>query len=220
MLFLLKDLTKKRDARRVRLPGGSLTIEIQFAKKYITGFNICQIKERGNMTDEAYEQAAAFWTKKDATTKKMDDAALKAAIDTFLSEHKVCALATGGGDTIRCTPLEYTWHDGALWIFTEGGLKFRGLKQNKNVSAAVFELNTSFGALKSMQIAGVAEMVAPFSNDYGAEAAFRHIPIETFKKLPKPMWLIKITPREITYLNSDFKKDGYGSRQTWCDGEA
>ena len=51
----------------------------------------------------------------------------------------VCALAAGIGDYVRCTLLEYSYHDGQFWIFTEGGEKFIGLERNKNVSLAVFE---------------------------------------------------------------------------------
>lgn len=29
------------------------------------------------------------------------------------------------------------------------------------------------------------------------------------------MWLLKIIPDEIDFLNSDFKEEGFGSRQTW-----
>ena len=43
----------------------------------------------------------------------------------------VCALAAGIGDYVRCTLLEYSYHDGQFWIFTEGGEKFIGLERNK-----------------------------------------------------------------------------------------
>jgi len=57
------------------------------------------------MTHEEYELAASFWTNKDKTDTKMEREELKAWIDDFLSTHKVLALATGGEDTIRATPL-------------------------------------------------------------------------------------------------------------------
>lgn len=167
------------------------------------------------MTDSQFTQAQSFWTRKDETENKLDPAALYDWISSFLSAQKVLTLATGTGNYVRCTPLEYTWHDGALWIFTEGGLKFKGLKENKNVAAAVFETNASFGELKSLQIEGIAEIVDLYSDEYNAAAAFRKIPLQTLKKLPEPMWLLKITPAEITCLNSDWKKEGFGSRQIW-----
>ena len=167
------------------------------------------------MTDEQYAQAESFWTRKDEKEKKMDADSLYSWIDEFLSAHKVLALATATEGFIRCTPLEYSWYDGALWIFTEGGLKFKALKENKHIAAAVFETNASFGGLKSLQINGTAELVKLFSDEYKNAAEFRKIPMEALKKLEEPMWLLKITPIEITCLNSDFKNDGFGSRQIY-----
>ena len=101
------------------------------------------------MTNDQYDAASSFWIKKDSETKHMDDQELYERIDHFLSEHKVFALASGDVSFVRCTPLEYTWHDGALWVFSEGGLKFRALQHNPHISAAVFESNMSFGSLLS-----------------------------------------------------------------------
>lgn len=167
------------------------------------------------MTDKQYAQAESFWTRKDEAEKKLDADSLYGWIDEFLSANKVLALATAAEDFIRCTPLEYSWHDRALWIFTEGGLKFKALRENKHVAAAVFETNASFGGLKALQIEGTAELVELFSDEYKNAAEFRKIPLEALKKLGEPMWLLKIMPTEITCLNSDFKKDGFGSRQIW-----
>lgn len=174
-----------------------------------------KMKEINDMTEEQYTMARTFWTRKDSTQRKMDPDALYEWIGRFLSCHRVLALATGTGDYIRCTPLEYTWHDDALWIFTEGGLKFKGLKNNRNIAAAIFDTTADFGTLKSLQIEGTAEIAELFSEEYKAAAAFRKIPLEMLKKLPEPMWLLKITPTEITCLNSEFKKEGFGSRQIW-----
>ena len=63
------------------------------------------------MTSEEYKKAVDFWKAKEC--KEM------------LS--------------VRCTPLEYSYHDGCFGIFTESGEKFIGLEKNKNVSLAVFE---------------------------------------------------------------------------------
>lgn len=167
------------------------------------------------MTDEEYEQAETFWTRRDATEKKMEPDALHVWIDEFLSSRKVLALATAADDFVRCTPLEYSWHDGALWVFTEGGLKFRALKRNKHVAAAIFDADASFGALKSVQIEGDVELPEPFSEEYVQAAGFRKITLEALEKLEEPMRLLKIVPTEITCLDSAFKKDGYGSRHIW-----
>lgn len=167
------------------------------------------------MTEQEFDQAESFWDRKDAAEKKMNREEIYTWIDEFLSSHKILALATASEDFVRCTPLEYSWHDGALWIFTEGGKKFHGLRKNRHAAAAVFDPDGSFGGLQSLQIDGTVEFIDVDSEEYQSAAAFRHIPMETLRKLPEPMYLLKIIPSEIICLNSAFRKQGYGSRQVW-----
>ncbi len=56
-------------------------------------------------------------------------------------------------------------------------------------------------------------MIEPFSDTYNEHAQIKKIPIEALKKLELPMNLICVTPLKIEALFSDFKKDGYSSRQ-------
>jgi hypothetical protein len=42
---------------------------------------------------------------------------------------------------------------------------------------------------------------------------YKHIPEAAIRKMQTPIHLIRIVPAEADYLNSDFKKDGYDSRQ-------
>mgnify|MGYP001157862718 CR=1 FL=1 len=165
------------------------------------------------MTHEDYQQAAGHWIKKDAEGVKMPQEELKAAVEEFILAHDTCALATGSGSFVRCTPIEYTYRDGAFWMFTEGGLKFTALETNKNVCLAIFHKYEGFGRLKGMQVTGTAELVEPFSPEYNAAAASRKIPPETMKKLGFVMNLLRISPAVIDFLNTDFKAKGYNSRQ-------
>lgn len=167
------------------------------------------------MTENDFDKAQNFWLEKDKHSKKMTQEEILKWVDNFLCSHKVLALATSADDFVRCTPLEYEWSENLLWIFTEGGLKFKSLRKNKNVCAAIFETDTSFSSLKSVQITGKAEIVALFSDEYIAAAKKRKIPVEMLKKLESPMWLVKIKPAEIICLNSDFKKNGFSSRQIY-----
>lgn len=166
------------------------------------------------MTTEEYKEAADFWKTKEC--KEMPVEQLKSVVEDFLRNSAVCALATGTGDYVRCTPLEYSYHDGQFWIFTEGGEKFIGLEKNKNVSLAVFEKNPNFGELKSVQIMGTAKLIEPMSAEYVAHAEYKKIPVAALQKLAdqgQPMHLIRITPVRMDVLFSDFKKQGYDSRQ-------
>ena len=98
-------------------------------------------------------------------------------------------------------------------MFSEGGRKFIGLKKNSHVCLAIYDKYDGFGNLRSLQVTGIAAMVEPFSEEYNAHAAFKKLPLDALKKLPSPMNLICVTPTRIDALFSDFKKDGYSTRQ-------
>ena len=70
-----------------------------------------------------------------------------------------------------------------------------------------------FGSLKSIQVMGKAELIEPFSDKYNEHAKIKKIPIEALKKMESPLNLICVTPVKMDVLFSDFKKEGYSSRQ-------
>ncbi len=166
------------------------------------------------MTTEEYKKAAVFWNAKERNAMPVEQ--LKTVVEEFLSTSSVCALATGVNDYVRCTPLEYSYHDGKFWIFTEGGEKFIGLEKNKNVSLAVFDKNPDFGELKSVQVMGTARLIEPMSAEYVAHAEYKKVPVTALQKLADqghPMHLLCIEPVRMDVLFSEFKKQGYDSRQ-------
>jgi general stress protein 26 len=165
------------------------------------------------MNHEDYQKAAAHWKLIDAKSQRMDPEKLGQAIRAYIQANNTCALATGAGDFVRCTPIEYSYLHGAFWMFSEGGEKFIALEKNKNVCLVIYDKYQGFAGLKGMQIMGVAAIVEPFSEEYNRIASEKKIPLEALKKLPEPMNLIKVTPKRIDFLNSDFKKEGYSSRQ-------
>jgi general stress protein 26 len=165
------------------------------------------------MTHEEYQKAAEYWKTKDKTGAAVEKDRLRARMEEYINANNTCALATGAGDFVRCTPIEYAWHDQAFWMFTEGGEKFLALEKNKNVCLAIYDKYSGFGTVKGMQVSGTAEIIEPFSAEYIAAAAFKKIPVEALKKLPEPMYLLKIKPVRIDYLDSELKKQGFSSRQ-------
>ena len=171
-----------------------------------------------NMTKEQFKTAQEYWSKKEQI--KMPEEQLKLAIEAYINENNTCALATGTGDYVRCTPIEYSYHDGKFWMFSEGGKKFIGLEKNDNVSLAIFDKYDGFGNLRSLQIMGTAEIVEPFSDSYNAHAEYKKIPIGALQNLQQPMNLICVTPVKTEALFSEFKKDGYSSRQTYVHEKA
>lgn len=143
----------------------------------------------------------------------MDASVLRTKITEYITANNTCALATGADGFIRNTPIEYSYHDGCFWMFSEGGEKFVGLEKNPNVCIAIFDKYAGFGSLKGLQMMGVASIVEPFSAKYNAHAAVKKIPLAALQKLNPPMNLIKVQPVNADFLNSDFKKDGFDSRQ-------
>lgn len=164
------------------------------------------------MTHEQFEKASQYWNNKEQ--KKVPNDTLKDVVYKYINQNNTCALATGAGDFVRCTPIEYSFHNDKFWLFSEGGEKFIGLEKNSNVSLAIFDKYDGFGSLKSVQVMGKAEIIEPFSDEYIAHAEYKKVPITALKKLDPPMNLICVTPSKMEILFSDFKKDGYTSRQT------
>ena len=164
------------------------------------------------MTHEQFKEAADYWKNQKQTV--MPEEKLKKAVLEYINSNNTCALATGTGDYVRCTPIEYSYHDGKFWMFSEGGEKFIGLEKNENVCLAIYDKYDGFGKLKSIQVMGKAELVEPFSDTYNTHAQIKKISVEALKKMASPMNLICVTPVKMEALFSEFKKDGYSSRQT------
>lgn len=165
-------------------------------------------------TDENLRAAARYWDEKDAGSVKLERAKLQAMVEDYIRANNTCALATGAGAYVRCTPIEYSYHDGCFWMFSEGGKKFIGLAENPQVCLAIYDKYEGFGRLCGMQVMGRAELVEPFSETYIAHAAFKKIPLAALKKLDSPMHLICVHPTRIDCLFSAFKELGCGPRQT------
>lgn len=161
-----------------------------------------------------YDKAASYWEEKSVLSVKMDRDALRTEMEQFIAGHNTCALATGSGDFVRCTPIEYNYQNGAFWMLSEGGLKFRALKNNKNVCLAIFEPYTGFGKLAGMQISGIARLVEPMTREYLDLLELKKIPVESLVKLPHALNAICVAPVRIDFLWSEFKKMGYDSRQS------
>ena len=160
-----------------------------------------------------FEAAAAYWERKDAGGAHMERAALLAEIERFILAHSTCALATACGGFVRCTPIEYSWRDGAFWMFSEGGRKFQALAENREVALAVFDPYEGFGRLGGLQVSGTAELVEPWSGEYLAQVAFRKLPEQALRALAEPMYLIRVTPVRMDFLCSELRQRGLDPRQ-------
>ena len=163
-----------------------------------------------------YIRTVNYWTAKEAESKKngtyADEATLLQTAEQILSAHKNGVLATAYKNQARATPVDYSYHNHAIYIFSEGGKKFASVQQK--VGFAVYNQDGTFGNLKSVQLSGNFELVKNFSEEYNQLAGIRGISVDYLKKMERPMFLIKIVPEEITILDSELKKAGFDSRGT------
>lgn len=165
------------------------------------------------MTREEMRSAALYWDKQEASAVQMERGPLLAEMETFIRAHNTCALATGAGDYVRCTPIEYNYKDGHFWLFTEGGHKFTGLAENDNVSLAIYDPYEGFGTVAGMQVTGKARLIELWSEAYLDLLAFKNFSPEALKKQPHQLHLIEVVPTRIDFLSAALKKQGFDSRQ-------
>lgn len=160
-----------------------------------------------------YKEAATFWSSKTELGEYMNQDALYEEIMKFLKAHSTCALATGNNDKIRCTPLTYTIHDGYFDIFSEGGEKFELLEHNQNVSLTVYDPYKGPGTAKSVQVIGKALVLGADDADY--ETILRSIGMDKLLEKNLNLYLIRINPIEMIYLNGSYKEKGLAIRQVY-----
>lgn len=164
-----------------------------------------------------------------APIKAMGQQELLAAIGKYVTNHNTLALATASDGYVRCTPLEYIFANEAFYIITEGGFKFRGILQNDKVSAAIFDPYTDMSDITGLQIYGTSELIGRDTDEYRQILAMKNVTPEMLDTLPSALFLVKIKPLKYDFLNSEFKKQGFDSRQsvntdfrkkTWESGAA
>ena len=166
-----------------------------------------------------FETASTYWSSKEANSKRMPTKDLCKEVRAFADAHKVGCLATSLPDGfVRNTPIEYLCAEGAFWMFSEGGMKFRGLAQNPNVCFAVYDQDPSFKALGGMQVMGLACVVEPFNETYERIAKRRGLDVEKLRNMPTTLNLICVRPVRVDFLKSSLADQGYDARQ-WLAGD-
>ena len=161
--------------------------------------------------DEGYEMALVI--NKDDKVLNRDK--LKEEIIAFINKHNTCALASGSNDFMRCTPIEYLYINDNFYFITEGGLKFRGLIENKIAAVSIFEEYSGFNNLKGLQAEGDTEIIDRESNEYKMVMDAKGINPKFLEKSPVNMNLVKLKVSKVEFLNSDFKNMDYDAKQVY-----
>ena len=155
-----------------------------------------------------------FWVKQQENAKHMEPEKAWAHIENFIKNHNTCGFATGYGDFVRCTPIEYTYMDGEFWFVSEGGQKFIGLEHNRNVSLAIFEYYGNARDSHGLQVTGRAEFYSNTSDEFKKLLAFKGIPYDVLKAAAVEVAVFRIIPSQFEMYDTDFVKMGYDVRQT------
>ncbi len=163
---------------------------------------------------EAGERLAERLAAEEAQGDSLPETTVRQEAERFLKAHNTCALATGSGDSVRCTPIEYFYLDGKLYLFSEGGRKFRGLLRNPHVSVAVFDPFEGWGSLGGVQLDGTAELVPLWSEKYCSILRARGLDAQRLKAGPINMNLIEIVPGRLDMMWAGFRKLGGGLKQS------
>lgn len=149
---------------------------------------------------------------KDGLLAKIPISKLGKDVENFLKQHNTCTLGTGSSGRMRVTPLEYIYVQGQIYILSEGGEKFANLIFNSQVSVAVYEDYTDMASLSGMQITGRATVVEDLE-EYQEVIKIKGLSMDFIRTLPVDLHMIRIDLEKVEFLNSDYKKQGYSSRQ-------
>jgi menaquinone-dependent protoporphyrinogen IX oxidase/uncharacterized pyridoxamine 5'-phosphate oxidase family protein len=150
---------------------------------------------------------------KDEGNSRIDEDLLKRYIEDFLTKHNTCVLATGQGDRVRATPIEYMFIGGYIYMLSEGGEKFANIILNPNVSIGICDPYKSMSDLAGIQISGTAEVIEMVSEEYKFILGKRKLDYEKILSLPMALNLLKIEIRKVEFLWSGFSKLGYDVKQ-------
>ena len=160
-----------------------------------------------------FKRFQQFWVEQQKTAVHMDSEKVFEHVENFIRNHNTCGFATGYGDYVRCTPIEYTYMDGAFWFVSEGGNKFIGLEMNRNVSLAIFEYYGNPKDSHGLQVMGKAEFYSNTSDEFKKLLAFKGIPYDALKAAKVEVAVFRIVPYRFEMYDTDFVKMGYDVRQ-------
>lgn len=160
-----------------------------------------------------YDHFQNFWKEHMKTSVKMPREDVLAHVTKFIENHNTCGFATGYGDYIRCTPIEYTYWNGEFWFVSEGGNKFIGLEHNRNVSMAIFDYYGNQRDSHGLQVMGTVEFYSNTSDEFKGLLEFKGIPYDAMKAAAVEVAVFRVIPKSYEMYDTDFVTNGFDVRQ-------
>lgn len=133
---------------------------------------------------------------------------LETEIADYLSKNQPCSLATCSSDgTPRVSVVDYVNEGLVLYIFSEGGDKFKNLRQNNRVAVGLGSSARKALSCRGMNISGIAEVFTEETEEFAHgvklfSKLFNNLKEEMGKPVEFPkglMRMIRVTPLKINY---------------------
>jgi nitroimidazol reductase NimA-like FMN-containing flavoprotein (pyridoxamine 5'-phosphate oxidase superfamily) len=133
---------------------------------------------------------------------------LEHEITDYLRKNQPCSLATCSADGIpRVSVVDYVNDGLVLYIFSEGGDKFKNLSQNKRVAVGIGTSARKALSCRGVNISGIADVFTEETAEFAHgvklfSRLFNNLKEEMGKPIEFPkglMRMIRVTPLKMTY---------------------
>ena len=146
---------------------------------------------------------------------RLAPAELKPYIEDFLHAHNTCALSTVYQGQVSSRPIEYHFQDDALYLISEGGVKFAGLLSNGQAVITIYDPYRGFDNLAGMYLTGIASVPRIDSPEYERAMAICGLTLDRLHRLDFAMHTIIIRLVKADYLWSGFSHLGKAAHQIY-----
>jgi len=153
---------------------------------------------------------------KDDGGAKLPTDELREHIESFLNMRKHCVLCTGHGDQVRATSVSYKYHDGHVYIMSEGAGKFANLMLNNRVSIAMFAPRMRGSKVAGIQLAGTVTIWHPDSEEYRKIVELKGSDYERLRALPFILWALDVKIATAEFWWGDLTDQGYAPKQVYA----
>ena len=160
-------------------------------------------EEREQMTEELFK-------KLNIEKKHLSNEELEKEIIDYLSKKHPCSLATCGKDCVPRTSVVDYVNDGLnIYIFSEGGKKFKNINENNKVSIGIGTSTQTIRSVRGVNIEGIAKVFTEDAEEFAyAMKLFKPL-FEDFEKQisgpvkfpPSMMRIIRVTPTRMVYYH-------------------
>ena len=159
--------------------------------------------EREQMTEQLFE-------KLNIEGKHLSKEELEKEIIDYLSKKHPCSLATcGKNGKPRISVVDYVNDGLIIYIFSEGGYKFKNIKENNEVAIGIGTSTQTIRSVRGVNIEGIAEVFTEDTEEFSyAMKLFKPL-FEDFEKQigdpvefpPGMMRIIRVSPIKLVYYH-------------------